>query len=102
MSYTVSYLPVALEDLENIVRYIVYKLEAPRAAKKLRDAIHTVAQKLAYAPFSHPLYRAKKPLKKEYRRVAVKNYSVFYVVKDNNVEIHRVIYSKRNLETLLG
>jgi plasmid stabilization system protein ParE len=101
VDYKVSYLPLALEDLEGIVRYIVYKLEAPLAAQKLRDALHAAVQNLVRAPFGHPLYRTKRQLKMEYRRIAVKNYSVFYVVKDNHIEIHRVIYTKRNLEALL-
>jgi len=33
--YKVSYLPLALDDLKEIVRYISYKLEAPRAAENL-------------------------------------------------------------------
>jgi plasmid stabilization system protein ParE len=101
VGYEVSYLPLALKDLEKIFRYIVNKLEAPQAAQNLRMKIDTAVRDLIQFPTAHALYRAKKPLKKEYRKITVKNFYVFYVVEENRIEIHRVIYSKRNIEALL-
>jgi plasmid stabilization system protein ParE len=97
----ISYLPLALTDLEEIFHYIVEKLEVPLAARKLRKEIDIVVQKLIQFPCVHPLYRTQKPLKKEYRKITVKNFYVFYVVEENVIEIHRVIYSRRNIESLL-
>jgi plasmid stabilization system protein ParE len=34
------------------------------------------------------------------RMLPVKNYLVFYVVTEHEVEIHRIIYAKMNLEKL--
>jgi addiction module RelE/StbE family toxin len=99
--YEVSYLPLALSDLESIFRYIVNKLEAPQAAQNLHTEIDTAVHKLIQFPFAHALYRTKRPLKKEYRKITVKNYYVFYVVEENEIEIHRVIYKKRNIEMVL-
>ena len=99
--YAVSYLPLALSDLEAIFHYIVDNLEAPLAAQKLRDKINDAINNLTRFPYAHPLYRTQKPLKKKYRKITVNNFYVFYVVEKNTIEIHRVIYSKRNIESLL-
>jgi len=42
-----------------------------------------------------------KPIKTEYRVLTVKNYLVFYVVLEETIEIHRIIYRKRNLSQLI-
>lgn len=31
----------------------------------------------------------------------VKNYTIFYVVKDNTMEVRRILYSKRNLDKFI-
>jgi addiction module RelE/StbE family toxin len=97
----ISYLPLALTDLEEIFHYIVNKLKAPQAARNLRNEINAAIQKLIHFPYAHALYRMQKPLKKEYRKITVKNFYVFYVVEENVIEIHRVMYSRRNIESLL-
>jgi plasmid stabilization system protein ParE len=97
----ISYLPLALTDLEEIFHYLVNKLEAPQAARNLRDEINTAVHNLLQFPYAHALYRTHKPLKKEYRKITVKNFYIFYVVETNAIEIHRVIYSRRNIESLL-
>jgi plasmid stabilization system protein ParE len=87
--------------MEELFHYIVNKLESPRAAQNLRDEINTAVQTLAQFPYAHALYRSQKPLTKEYRKLRVKNFYLFYVVKENAVEIHRVIYAKRDMEAVL-
>ena len=100
--FQVSYLPLALADLEEIFQYIVHQLKAPKAAQKLLEKINAAVDQLVESPYSHPVFQSSRALKKEYRKVTVKNFYVFYVVEKNIVEIHRVIYSKRDLGTLLG
>ena len=99
--YEAQYLPLALSDLEEIFRYICTTLEAPAAANNLRSEIDNAVQNLCLFPYAHGVYRTEKALKNEYRKVTVKNFSVFYTVTGDIVEIHRVIYSKRNMDMLL-
>jgi plasmid stabilization system protein ParE len=47
------------------------------------------------------LYRPLKPINTEYRVMTVKNYLVFYTVLKETIEIHRVVYKKRNLSQLI-
>lgn len=99
--YKISYLPFALDDLKDIIEYITNTLESPRAAQNLRMKIDKEVLKLKANPFRCHIYMAPEKLKYEYRILNVNNYSLFYVVENNKVEIHRVIYSKRNIPQLL-
>jgi len=48
------------------------------------------------------LYAPSENLKHEYRVLQVNSYSVFYVAEKGKIEIHRVIYSKRDIPLILG
>jgi addiction module RelE/StbE family toxin len=99
--YKVRYLPRALKDLEEIFRYISRELKAPKAAENLLDRIDKAVAALAANPFRHHLFISPKKLSLEYRVLPVNNFSVFYVVEKQSVEIHRVLYSRRDKDTLL-
>lgn len=99
--HDIKYLPVARKDLTEITNYIARQLKSPRAALDLLDAFEKSISRLENFPYSHSVYQPKHNLENEYRFVPVKNYMVFYVVKENFVEIHRIVYSGRNFTTLL-
>ncbi|SHK12160.1 addiction module toxin, RelE/StbE family [Anaerobranca californiensis DSM 14826] len=101
MNYEIRYLPLASKDLYNIVSYIVDELKAPKAAMDLIDAFDTSISKLAQFPCSCRVYYPEKALENEYRVLPVKNYLVFYVVREQVVEIHRVIYAKMDLSKVI-
>jgi len=97
----IKYLPSFQQDLDAIVDYISITLEAPRAALNLVDELEISIKKLKQFPNAHRLYRSIKPIKTLYRILTVKNYLVFYVVLEKHIEIHRIIYKKRNLSQLI-
>jgi len=99
--YKAQYLPIALDDLKEIIRYIAHELEAPRAAENLRLRIDKEVKKIEENPFRCHLFIPPVKLKFEYRILNVNNYSLFYVVEKEKIEIHRVIYSKRNIPQVL-
>ena len=101
MIYKPHYLPLALEDLKEIIRYISHELEAPCAAENLLIKIDKEVLKATDNPFRYHLYICPEKLKYEYRVLNVDNYSIFYVVEKEKIEIHRVIYSKRNINQIL-
>jgi plasmid stabilization system protein ParE len=101
MEYAISYLPIAEKDLIEIVDYISGTLEAPKAALNFIDEVEKQIVNLKTNPYSHRLYRPSKPIDTEYRILRVKNYLIFYVVLDNIIEIHRVIYAKRDLTKVI-
>ena len=83
------------------MEYITINLEAPQAALNLLDELEKSITNLKEFPLAHRLYRPIKPIPTEYRVLTVKNYLVFYVVLENTIEIHRMIYKKRNLSQLV-
>jgi addiction module RelE/StbE family toxin len=97
----IVYLPSFQQDLDAITDYITYTLEAPQAASNLLDELEKSINGLKTFPLAHRLYRPIKPLTVEYRVLTVKNYLVFYVVLEKAIEIHRIVYKKRNLSQLI-
>ena len=97
----IKYLPSFQQELNAIVDYISLTLEAPRAALNLLDELEISINKLKKAPNAHRLYHPVKPIKTQYRIFTVKNYLVFYVVLEEHIELHRIVYKKRNLSQLI-
>jgi addiction module RelE/StbE family toxin len=94
--YKASYLPLALDDLKAIFNYISDTLEAPMAAENLLVKIDKEVLKTEENPFRCHLYISQEKLKYEYRVLHVNNYSLFYTIEKEKIEIHRVIYSRRD------
>ncbi|MCL5780153.1 MAG: type II toxin-antitoxin system RelE/ParE family toxin [Firmicutes bacterium] len=99
--YKVKYLPLAQNDLRNIIDYITDILKAPKAAMDLADALDTSISRLVQYPYSCRVYQPIQPLEAEYRILPVKNYLVFYIVAEHEVEIHRILYAKMNIEKFI-
>lgn len=98
--YKLKYLPLAQKDLVNIMNYIAENLRAPKAAIDLIDALDSSILRLQQFPYSCRVYQSTEPLENEYRILTVKNYMVFYVVIENTVEIHRIIYAKMDIKNI--
>ena len=99
--YKICYLPLAVDDLKDIVRYISHKLESSRAAERFLAKINREIHKIADNPFRCHLYTSPEKLKFEYRILHIDNYSLFYTADNENIEIHRVLYSQRDFRKLL-
>jgi len=56
----INYLPSFYQELNAIVEYITYTLEAPRAASNLLDELEQSINNLKVFPLSHRLYRPKR------------------------------------------
>lgn len=101
--YTVEYLPGANKDILDISEYIGINLRNPAAADRLIDKIISAVDKLADMPYMYAAYESPLPVENEYRKMYVKNYTIFYFVDETkkSVKIARVIYSKRNFSDIL-
>ena len=103
MMYKIDYLPLALDDLRDIVEYITYELEAPRAAERLISKIDREVKKIADNPYRCHPFSTPEGLKHEYRILHIDHYSLFYVVEHKKIEIYRVIHARRDaLQILKG
>lgn len=97
--YEIVYLPIARQDIAEILLYISEQLKAPKAAMDLLYAFDHSISLLREFPYAHRVYRPIKPMGEEYRLLPVKNYAVFFVVQEHEkrVEIQRVLYAKMDL-----
>lgn len=96
--YKLEYLPIALDDMLGVVKYISGELKNPITAKNLSEEFVKTAESLTAFPYSNPCYTPIKPLKHEYRKITIKNYIMFYWIDETEktVTIARVIYGKRD------
>ena len=94
--YELEYLPSAVKDMVDIVTYISKTLDNPMAAQRLSEEFVTEAENLRNFPYSLPVYNPIRPLKREYRKIIVKNYIMFYWVseQEKRITIARVMYGK--------
>lgn len=101
--YKLEFLPIAKNDLLEIVGYIAKELQNPTAAERLSEELIAGAENICNFPYAHQVYAPIKPLKNEYRRILVGNYFLFYTVDESKkaVTIMRVIYACRDIKKQL-
>lgn len=65
------------------------------------DDIELAIVKRLEMPLSFAPYQSSKIKNHPYYRINVRNFSIFYVVIDNTMEVRRILYSKRNIDELI-
>ena len=99
--YNIEYSKESKQDLIGIKQYIKYNLQESETANKLISKIRKEINALKdnseiYAIIDDDIIK-----KLEIRKLIVDNYIVFYRIKDNNIQIVRVMYGRRNWINLL-
>ena len=95
--YKLRILPLFEDDLNEIVDYISVRLQNPIAAEDFVDAVENAIQdRLSCAEAFEPCHSAKER-RYPYYRIQVKNYTIFYVVIGDTIEVRRIVYSRRDL-----
>lgn len=97
--FNLEYLEQAKDDLKEIAQYISEDLQNVSAAERLIEKIIKSAENITNYPYSNAVYVPLKPLKHEYRKVFVDNFTIFYYVTEERkvVTVSRIVYSRRNL-----
>jgi toxin ParE1/3/4 len=91
--YRLSYLPLFDQDLVQIASHIATVLDNPDAALRLiGDVEEAIKKRLGNAESFEP-YRSVKERPHSYYRIYVRNYTVYYVVIGNIMEVRRLLYS---------
>ena len=88
-TYTLRYLPLAKQDLSEIVNYIQNNLENPIAAENTLSKIEAAILERLESPESFAVWQSKKQRPYPYRKINVGNYTVWYVVIDHIMEVRR-------------
>ena len=99
--YELRYLPIFSADLTEAVMYISNVLHNPQAAERLVSDTEKAILERLNSPLSHQPYQSVRKRKHTYYRINIRNFSVFYVVIDNIMEVRRFIYGKRNIDNIL-
>ena len=97
--YKIRFLPLFQQDLTEIVEYIAFHLKNPIAADSLVDAVQSAIRERAFCAESFEPYHSKKERRYPYYRISVRNYIIFYVVIDDVMEVRRILYSGRDIES---
>lgn len=103
-AYLVSYSLNAREDLEDIARYISQTLGLRKAALQRLRTIRDAIRSLERMPLRHPLVEDDALPQRDYRRMNVGNYAIYYVVDEDahEVLIVRIAGARRELRRILG
>lgn len=99
--YNIEYSKESKEDLVGIKQYIKYNLQEPETAQKLISKIRKEINNLKYNPKINSIIDDDIIKKLEIRKLIVDNYIVFYRIKNNSIEIVRIMYGRRNWFNLL-
>lgn len=92
--------PAALQDLKDIQSYIADDLSNPTAAVNTVKKIISTYKKLSDTPLMGTLLQQSIHLDIPFRFLVSGSYLIFYKVTDN-VEIHRIIYARRDYIRIL-
>jgi len=100
-NYEIRYVPTFISQFNNILYYITYELKNKIAADNFYNEVVKQIEIRSNAPESYEIFKTIKNGKVKYYKINVKNYTIFYVVKDNIMEIRRIYYSQRNFDNLI-
>ena len=96
--YNLIILPIAKNDMENIIFYVSKIIKNNSSAIKISKSFEKGLNIILKFPYGNPIYNINQKNKKEYRCLKIKNYLMFYFINNNNIIIARVLYSKMNIE----
>ena len=99
--FSLSYLPLFEQDLAAVRDYITFTLQNPAAAIRLIEDTEKAILKRLDNPLAAKPYHSVRDRKQPYYRINIRNFSVFYVVIGNVMEVRRFVYSKRNLPEII-
>ena len=99
--YEIRYLPTFISQLNNILFYITYELKNKIAADNFYNEVVKQIEIRSIYPESYEVFKTIQDEQIKYYKINVKNFTIFYVVKDNVMEVRRIYYSQRNFETLI-
>ena len=99
--YTIKYSSTFISQFNSILKYIVHNLKNRIAAENFYYEVINELEKRSENPEGFEKYISTQKRKNTYYRIYVKNYTIFYVVKENTMEVRRILYSRRNFDKLI-
>ena|SRR5690554_8204404 len=94
MKYKIEFLPIAVDDLDEIVIYIAS--DNKEAALKMKNTIINKIKRLRDFPKLGAPVPEKKMREKAYRMLLVERYLIFYKIIENSIYIYRILHVSRD------
>ena len=101
MNFKVIVSEQAARDLDGIYSYIYRELKSKSSAERVALQLRGAMTGLSIMPKRYRVYPLEPWLSREVRSVSVGNYVMFYLVKEAEVWITRIVYGKRNMKKAL-
>ena len=95
--YRLRFLPLFEDDLNEIVDYIAGRLQNAQAAEALVQDVRLAIHERQECAEGFEAYPSTTERQYPYYRIYVRNYTIFYVVIGDVMEVRRILYSRRNL-----
>jgi plasmid stabilization system protein ParE len=99
--YTLNFSELFRNDVKSSVGYIKHTLQAPVAAQRLKDEVKKTYKKIKETPFIYPAVPDEYLASMGFRFVMVKNYMIFYIVEEKQINIIRFLYGHRDWINIL-
>ena len=94
--YSIRYVPMFIDDLDGIVDYISVNLHNSESAMKLVEKIENAIDERSHCPLAFEPFQSSRNRKYPYYRIYVDNFTIYYVVIENVMEIRRILYNRRD------
>ena len=99
--YKIIHKQVFEKELSSIVNYILYALRNRNAAKNFyKNVVGAIESRACGLPSAFEVVSFA-GLKKEYYRIYVNNYVVYYSLTENTMIVEHIFYSKQNILEIL-
>jgi plasmid stabilization system protein ParE len=99
--YKLKYSCFYRDELRSAIEYIRQDLKNPIAAKRLKDKVKETYKKIREHPFMYPAVPDEYLASRGFRFTMVKNYILFYKVKEKQINIDRFLYGPRDWMNIL-
>jgi plasmid stabilization system protein ParE len=90
------------DDVKQSVDYIKHTLQAPVAAERLKVEIKRSYKIIRDTPFVYPVVPNDYLASMGFRFTVVRNYLLFYIVEDTQINIVRFLYGHRDWINILN
>ncbi|MFZ1977370.1 MAG: type II toxin-antitoxin system RelE/ParE family toxin [Bacteroidota bacterium] len=97
--YSLRYLPIAQDDLISIFDWIAQ--DSPNRALLFIEKLDKLIGLLEKQPLLGREPRHTKLKEYGYLTLIIDSYLIFYILRKQTIEIHRIIHATRNLDDLL-
>lgn len=97
----IIYKKTAIDDLLNIENYIISQFNNKQAAQKLKSTLVNAIALLKDNPYLGPKLSDRFNMDTSLRYLVVSKQLVFYNIKNNNIEIIRILDSRQDYLSLL-